>query len=342
MDAPDAVDATVVVATRNRATLLSAALRSLAAQICDAPFEVVVVDNGSDDTTAEVVGEWTRVDARFRAVTEPVHGVSRAKNTGIGAARGRLVLFTDDDVILDEHWIAAYLDFFARRRNNLVVAGGPVHAVAHDLSAWPPWVRRDGGLDLPSLSYGDAERRLDRVEWLWGANMGASKEVLKSLDGFRVELGPGAQAGTFEEVDLVERIRDAGGEAWYCPNASVYHRVPLSAARPRQILLAAFNRGCNARVAVERGNYFRPALPLRPSTLTAALTLPWLLAALMISAALFRVTRLPMIFDASRRASWGAGWCMWTIVGESSRARARVVRSVVLLVRRVAFRFTPT
>jgi glucosyl-dolichyl phosphate glucuronosyltransferase len=341
MDSPAVVDATVVVATRNRATLLPVALRSLGAQICDARFEVVVVDNGSDDRTAEVLGEWTRRDPRFRAVTEPQRGVSRAKNAGIGAARGRVILFTDDDVVLDERWIATYVDYFARRPDNRVVAGGPVHAVPHDLSAWPGWVGPNGVVDLPSLSYGNTERRLGKFEWLWGANMAASKAVLESLGGFRAELGPGAKTGTFEEVDLVDRIREAGGEAWYCPNATVYHRVPLSAARPRQILLAAFNRGCNNRVAARKGNYFQPALPVPASTLAAALTLPWLLAAFPGSAAVFRVTRLPGVFDFTRRVSWGVGWCMWTMIGESSRGRARAVRSAVLLVRRVALRLMP-
>jgi glucosyl-dolichyl phosphate glucuronosyltransferase len=341
MDPPTAVDATVVVATRNRAALLSAVLRSLAAQICDASFEVVVVDNGSTDATTEVVGDLARVDSRFRIITEPERGLSRAKNTGIRAARGRLVLFTDDDVVLSEGWIAAHLVFFARRRDKLMVAGGPVIAIPQDLSGWPRWVRPDGGVDLPSLTYGDTERPLRKSEWLWGANMAASKDVLESFGGFRSGLGRGAEAATFEDVDLVDRIREAGGEAWYCPEARVFHRVPLSAARPRQILLSAFNRGCNDRVAVARGNYFRPALPLSPSTLAAALTLPWLLPGLAIAAAMFRMTHVPTIFDLTRRLSWGAGWSMWTIVGESPRARARAVRSVVLFVRRVALRVTP-
>jgi GT2 family glycosyltransferase len=341
MESPAAVDATVVVATRNRATFLPAALRSLAAQRCDARFEVVVVDNGSEDATAEVVREWVNIDPRFRAVAEPERGLSRAKNAGIRAARGRVVMFTDDDVVLDEGWIAAYLEFFGRRRDSLLVAGGPVLPVPHDLSEWPRWVRRGGRADLPSLLYGDVERPLRKFEWLWGANMAAGKEVLESLGAFRAGLGRGAEAATFEDVDLVDRVREAGGEVWYCPNAPVYHRVPPGAARPRQILLSAFNRGCNDRVALAHGNYFQPALTLPAGTVAAALALPWLLVALTISASLFRVTRLPRIFDLTRRWSWGTGWCMWTILGESSRARARIVRSVVLLVRRLALRVTP-
>ena len=53
--------------------------------------------------------------------------MSHAKNAGWRAAEGSLVLFTDDDVVLDAGWIAAYVEFFGRLRDGPVVAGGPVH-----------------------------------------------------------------------------------------------------------------------------------------------------------------------------------------------------------------------
>lgn len=339
---PAEVDVSVVVATRNRVALLAAALRSVAAQTCIASFEIVVVDNGSDDTTAEVIRELARVDLRIRTVAEPAVGLSNAKNAGIHAARGRLILFTDDDVVLGDGWIAAYVDFFNGSKGRTVVAGGPVLPVPHDLSEWPPWVGPAARADLPSLFYGDAEHPLRALEWLWGANMGAPKDLLESLGGFRPDLGRGALDATFEDVDLVDRLRKAGGEAWYCPTARIYHRVDLSQARPRQMLLTAFNRGCNNRVAMRYGNYVEPAMRVPASRLAAGFALPWLLAALTVSAASFRLTRRPPLFDAARRSSWGAGWCMWAIVGESARLRARIVRSIALTLRRVALRLAPT
>jgi len=128
----------VIVATRNRATLLPEALASLAAQRCASSFEIVVVDNGSDDTTVDVVREWERRDERMRSVFEPEIGLSRAKNAGIRAARGRLIMFTDDDVIVPEQWIATYVDFFSRSPATRVVAGGPVLPVASDSSNRSP------------------------------------------------------------------------------------------------------------------------------------------------------------------------------------------------------------
>ena len=105
----------VVVSTRNRASLLPDCLRSLATQRSELAFEVVVVDNGSNDATPEVVRDWIRRDERFRLVEEPTVGLSHAKNAGLRNARGQLVLFTDDDVVVPDGWIAAYTSFFAGR-----------------------------------------------------------------------------------------------------------------------------------------------------------------------------------------------------------------------------------
>ncbi len=101
----DAIQASVVVCTRNRAAILPAALESLARQKSKRVFEVIVVNNGSDDETAEVIAEWCRRDSRFRMVDEPNPGLSRAKNLGVHEARGDVVLFTDDDVLAEPEWL---------------------------------------------------------------------------------------------------------------------------------------------------------------------------------------------------------------------------------------------
>jgi hypothetical protein len=300
---------------------------------------VIVVDNGSEDGTRSVVESFQRADPRVRVVVEPRIGLSHAKNAGIRDARGPLVLFTDDDVLVDDGWIQAYVDLFRRLPNSaLVVAGGPVVAMPRDLEEWPRWVSAAAGSDLPSLDYGEHERTLRKGEWLWGANMAARGELLESMGGFSTELGRGAEDGTFEDVELVDRVRQQGGDVRYCPGARIRHRVDPSAARPHRILLTAFNRGCNSRVALEQGTYFRPSGRAPHDGLAAGLSLPARLFSLVGFALAFRLSRRPAAFDAARRAAWSAGWCMWTVTGESSSRRARALRAAVLALRGVALR----
>ena len=227
-------------------------------QTTDARFEVVVVDNASDDTTPEVVRRHAESDPRIRRVEETVVGLSRAKNAGISNARGELLLFTDDDVVLVDSWVAAYVDFFRTSRPGPVLAGGPVLPIAHDLSAWPAWITASGTVELPRLYHGEVPRRLGEFEWLWGGNMAAPRRLFDAIGGFDESIGvSGVQRGTFEDVELVQRVVAHGGECWYVPAAVIYHRTAAEATRPRVVAGKAFTRGANDVLRHRRGSHYR-------------------------------------------------------------------------------------
>jgi glycosyltransferase involved in cell wall biosynthesis len=105
---------TVAVCTRNRARSLDRTLRSIATD--GAPvgveWEILVVDNGSTDETASVVqalgSEWKCL----RMVGEPEAGLSRARNRAVSEARGRYIVWTDDDVLVTPGRLAAYRSAF--------------------------------------------------------------------------------------------------------------------------------------------------------------------------------------------------------------------------------------
>ncbi|HEY4439592.1 MAG TPA: glycosyltransferase [Candidatus Elarobacter sp.] len=108
----------VVIATKDRAPLLDGALESLRAQVDAPPFEVVVVDNGSQDATPEVA---RRHDAAYVYVAEPNRG--KARNAGIARAGGDTVLFVDDDVVTPPHFLAAHAAAHAADSGSRVVCG---------------------------------------------------------------------------------------------------------------------------------------------------------------------------------------------------------------------------
>src|SRR5262245_20322592 len=101
----EALAVSVIVCTRDRADYLDDCLKSLSQQQCDEPFEIVVIDNGSSDNTQQVIAARQTAISRLRAYREARVGLSIAKNTGARQARGRLLLFTDDDVIVQPGWI---------------------------------------------------------------------------------------------------------------------------------------------------------------------------------------------------------------------------------------------
>src|SRR5207249_6759002 len=123
----------VIVSTRKRAHHLPEVLRTLAAQECNVPFEVIVIDNGSTDGTSALLDAWCRRDPRFRTACEPRVGLSRGKNAGIRMARAPLLVFTDDDMRVDPRWVESYRRLFAGHEDALMLAGGPIVPIPHDL-----------------------------------------------------------------------------------------------------------------------------------------------------------------------------------------------------------------
>ncbi|MDW8444478.1 MAG: glycosyltransferase family A protein [Acetobacteraceae bacterium] len=97
----------IVVCTRNRAESLGRTLAALARlEVAPLPaVELLVVDNGSTDGTAEVVrAAQVSFPYPLRLVPCPEKGLSRARNAGVLAARHDLVLFTDDDCLPEPDW----------------------------------------------------------------------------------------------------------------------------------------------------------------------------------------------------------------------------------------------
>lgn len=308
----------IIVATRNRADYLAAILDALAAQRCRSAFEVVVVDNGSTDETPALLEQYCRADSRFTAEHEPGVGLSRAKNAGVRKARGRVLLFTDDDIVMESRWIAAYESFFAPRRDELLLVGGPVVPVPHDLGQWPSWL--GGGLPEFGLpQYG--ARRLADSEYVWGANMAMPKALFAEIGPWNEGVGPrGDERGTFEDADYQDRVRAAGLPVWFAPTASVHHRVDRAAVTPRRVLAAAFGygsyefwRGPGKRAPSERQPLASGLVRLISALLAEG---TWILA--------FRLVPTAWTFERARGSAYKIGYTLERL--QAGRQRSRVYR----------------
>jgi glycosyltransferase involved in cell wall biosynthesis len=89
----------VVIPTFNRRSVLERSLSALLDQDLPADdFEIIVVDDGSTDDTRELLRGW-KAHCAFSALQSPHRGASSARNLGVQAASGDLILFMDDDLI---------------------------------------------------------------------------------------------------------------------------------------------------------------------------------------------------------------------------------------------------
>ncbi len=226
-----ALDATIVVATYNRAAMLDACLRALAVQ--DVPtstsWEIAIVDNNSRDRTRDVVERWrSRAPVPVHYVFEPRQGKSHALNAGIARARGAALAFTDDDVLVSAGWLRAALAAVSRWDADVV--GGRI------LPRWeqppPAWLAQRRQL-WGALAINDFAGEVVHQEsytgpgHVWGANMTARRSAFDRLGGFDTALGPvGSLAYKHEDVDLVQRALSAGLRVVYDGSVEVFHRVP--------------------------------------------------------------------------------------------------------------------
>lgn len=222
------VTASVVVATLDRPEALARCLQSLHEQDTRRRVEIVVVDNNPEsELTPPVVAAFPAV----RLVREPRRGLSWARNAGIRAATGELIVTTDDDVTMPRHWLEKLLEPFA---DGLVMAvTGNVLPESLDSEA-EVLFERYGGLGRGAVPMSADRAWMNRFRrravptWRLGATANAAfrAEVFRDPDIglFDAALGAGTPTGCSEDTDLFYRILSAGGVIRYHPDAWVRHR----------------------------------------------------------------------------------------------------------------------
>ncbi len=209
MSAPP--DVSVVVATFNRAPLLEPLLAGLRAQTLERDrFEVVIVDDGSSDETAEVLArEVERGDLDLRVIgREQNGGLAVSRQQGWHAARADLLAFTDDDCVPTPGWLAAGLA--AAKREPGAIIQGRTDPRASDLE-------RIGPLARPFTRTLDIPRPDPHVQT---CNVFYPREVLESVGGLDTE-GFARLAG--DDADLAWRAIESGAQVSFADDARVEH-----------------------------------------------------------------------------------------------------------------------
>ena len=237
------MDVSVIVCTYNRCKLLAKCLASLQRQVVPAElsWELLIVDNNCTDSTANSLREaQPRFAGNMRFVREEKQGLSHARNCGIGEARGKYLLFTDDDTEPSPTWIAQVWKTFVDRRCD-AVAGKIELSWGCDK---PRWMANDLLGFLAHVDYGDEELTLDFDRPPIGANMAFAAGVFEKIGGFDVELGrKGKTLVGGEEIELFERFLKNGLVAIYQPAAKIYHSVDQDRVRKSYFRALHFNNG---------------------------------------------------------------------------------------------------
>ena len=274
----------IIICTRNRADRLRATLTALRAAISasPAPCELVVVDNGSADGTGRLLQRARSEDPHLFALACSEPGKSRSLNLALAAARGRVLLFTDDDVIPPADWIERMCE---------PIFTGTADAVAGGIRLAPslhrPWLTAAQRSWLASTE--DLPKNIDHP--MIGANMAIGRHVLQRVPGFDPEVGPGAR-GHAEDTLFWLQVREAGFRiATRLDIETVHHLEPERLSR-KAFMRQARKRGEFAAYVEWHWEHFRRRWP-RLAFLRAA----WQLA-------LLRVRHFPTWIAAPTMPAW--------------------------------------
>jgi glycosyltransferase involved in cell wall biosynthesis len=237
----------VVVPTRNRAARLRALLASLAEQTGPG-FEVIVVDNASDDDTLRVVGEADAdLDAHIRAIHLPQPmGPAIARNRGWQSAQGNLVVFTDDDVVAAPGWLAAIAA--AHERDPDAVIQGRTEPDPREIDRLSAFSR--------------SQHAIGPGPWFQTCNIAYPRALLERLDGFDESFWEAAG----EDTDLGWRAIEVGARVIYEPAALNWHAVHepgamqlIRSAQKWRLVVRNVARHPQIRASLHRRIFWKPA-----------------------------------------------------------------------------------
>lgn len=231
----------VIVCTRDRPAQLSALLTSFCALAVPPglAWEIVLVDNG-ERAKASAVASVFSDRLPIRLVEEPVAGLSRARNTGVAHARGLYIVWTDDDVLVDQQWLAGYVAAFRRHPAGVVFGGKIEPLLEAPTPAWFDENRPNLGFLLAARDFGPEPLPLstqeDRIPY--GASF-AIRAAEQRAFPYDIDLGvaPGRRRGG-EETAVIKALLEAGHEGWWVPEARATHVIP--AARQTEAYVRLF------------------------------------------------------------------------------------------------------
>ncbi|HTW93969.1 MAG TPA: glycosyltransferase [Tepidisphaeraceae bacterium] len=196
--------ASIIICSFNGASTVESCLRSMR-KLRYPNYEVIFVDDGSTDHTQEILAKFPEV----RNIRQRNMGLSAARNVGLEAAKGDVVVYTDSDCEADEDWL--YYLCLGLVRSSHGGIGGP--NLIPDEGSWVA--------DCVGLSPGGPTHVMldDRTaEHVPGCNMAFYTRVLRSVNGFDPQF---RKAG--DDVDVIWRLQHAGHTVGFSPAAQVWH-----------------------------------------------------------------------------------------------------------------------
>lgn len=215
----------VVLCTYNNAESLKRTLEQLNEQTFCSNFSVeyIIVDNNSTDNTAITIKKFCEKNSLFSYAFEEKQGLSHARNAGTTTAKGKYLLFTDDDAEIPKNWIQEYID--------IIQQYSPVCTYSKIAVIWdqpkPWWYLTAFRPYFVELDYGDKILNVTDIHHeFFGKNFCVLKSEIEAQGGFNPKLGRmGDKLVAGEETIIYRKMIATHKTVIYFPSAQVGHRL---------------------------------------------------------------------------------------------------------------------
>lgn len=240
----------VVIPTKDRSEALARTLAALESQQVNGELEAIVVHNGSSDETLAMVGERAaRSRLTIKVIDHHEGGPAAARNAGVAAASGEIILLLGDDTEpAEEGLVEAHAALHAARpQDSYAVLGRISWSPRNPVTPYMHWLENGG----PQFHFAElAPGPVDAASYFYSSHVSLKRSIFERLGGFDVRFPSAA----VEDTELGVRLADDGLELDYHPELLVLHDHPTT---PEQSLRRAVAVGRSAALY----NQLRPDRP---------------------------------------------------------------------------------
>jgi len=208
-------------------------------------FEIIIIDQDRERSLQAALTRRFPSDRRLVYLVLDQPQASRARNLGTQHARGEIVVFSDDDIEVERHWLQAYVDAFAACAGEPVVVGGRLDPLW--LAPKPGWLPERKAYLLGIYDKDGGFRLMPHLDQPIGANFAVHRKIIDDVGPFDERLGPSyarKRGMIFGEDALFSmRARQARYSVYYQPAARSWHKMPARKLTKRYFVRRSFWEG---------------------------------------------------------------------------------------------------